>query len=167
LSYTDFDSNEDVDIMTEEMASATSEKLKSVTIPRLSAHEQIQLADIIECVAVVEKQRRSMDDNATRFMLSFRQQTLRKGRAHDLNLSWRDISWAFHSNSQDILVDMASRQFHSRLTWADARETGLCMWITDPNVLVSRRKSFDHNCLCQVRRVNSRQLRGTNIQRVI
>jgi len=122
-----------------------------VAIPQLSRSLQIHLADIVECVAIVEKQRRSMDDNAARFMLFFRQHALHRGRANEVQISWREINWAYHSNSQDILADVVSRQFHGRMLWEHARESGLFMWITDPKALVciiymfcSSHKLIDH-----------------------
>jgi hypothetical protein len=136
--------------MTESVASALNEMLTKVAIPQLSGQEQIQLADIIECTALVEKQRRSMDDNAARFMLFFRQHALRKGRANEVILSWREINWAYHSNSQDILIDMVSHQFHGRMLWEDARESGIFMWISDAQTLViNPLSSFMPACLFQ------------------
>jgi hypothetical protein len=123
--------------VTESVASTMIEKLAKVAIPQLSGQEQIHLADIVECMAMMEKQRRSMDDNAARYMLFFRQHALRKGRANEVNLSWREINWAYHSNSQDILTDMVSHQFHSRVLWENARESGMFMWLSDVSTLVS------------------------------
>ena len=96
------------DRFTEQTAVSINEKLLTIRIPQLSGHEQIQLADMVECVALVEKHRRSMDENGARFMLFFRQNALRKGRTSDLHLSWREINWAFHSSSQDLLLDFVS-----------------------------------------------------------
>ncbi|RDW71966.1 hypothetical protein BP5796_08000 [Coleophoma crateriformis] len=130
-----FSEEEEVENVTEGVASSMHEKLIHIALPQLSRQEQIHLADIIECVAIVEKQRRSMDDNAARYMLFFRQHVLRKGRVTGTNLSWREINWAYHSNSQDILVDMVSNQFHGRLLWEHARESGMFMWMTDLTAL--------------------------------
>ena len=130
------DDLEEVETVTEGVASAINEKLTKIALPQLSRQEQIHLADIVECVAIVEKQRRSMDDNAARFMLSFRQHVLRRGRANEVLLSWREINWAYHSNSQDILVDMISHQFHGKVLWEHARESGMFMWMTDSGALV-------------------------------
>jgi hypothetical protein len=126
-----------METLTETIALALNEKLTMIAIPQLSGPLQIQLADTIECMAIVEKQRRSMDDNAARFMLFFRQHALYKGRANEVQLSWREINWAFHSNSQDILMGVVTRQFHSRLLWEHARESGMFMWIADSTALVS------------------------------
>ncbi|KAH7040404.1 WD repeat domain-containing protein [Microdochium trichocladiopsis] len=116
---------------TEDTAASICEMLQKVTLPQLSGHEQIQLLDIVECAGVVEKQRRSMDENGARFMLFFRQHALRKGRTNAIQLSWRETSWAYHSTSQDILTDFVSRQYHGKLLWENARESGIFMWLAD------------------------------------
>jgi hypothetical protein len=116
----------------EEMAQDMGARLTKIAIPQLSGHEQIQLLDIVECAGFVEKQRRSMDENAARYMVFFRQNTLRKGGAGRVDVSWREISWAFHSTSQDILVDFVTRQHQQgALLWANARESGMFMWLAD------------------------------------
>jgi hypothetical protein len=141
-TFADFSDDEDVEIITETIASAMVDKLTKLAIPQLSGQDQIHLADIVECMALVEKQRRSMDDNAARFMLFFRQHALRKGRVNEVNISWREINWAYHSNSQDILTDMVSHQFQSRMLWVNARESGMFMWISDLSALVRYCPSF-------------------------
>jgi len=120
----------------EEVAAEINERLTRVDLSQLSGHEQIQLVDIIECVGMVEKQRRSLDENGARFMLFFRQHALRKGRTSEIQFGWREINWAFHSTSQDILVDFVSRQNHGRLLWEQARESGMFMWLADNNAVV-------------------------------
>lgn len=129
----DEDNNED---FTEQVAEAINEVLKKIRIPQLSGHEQIQLMDMIECVALVERHRRSLDENGARFMLFVRQHALRKGRTSEIHLSWREINWAYHSNSQDILVDFVTRQAHNGLVWHGAREYGLFMWLSDITAVV-------------------------------
>lgn len=126
------------DPFSEDVAQAICEKLTRVALPQLSGHEQIQLVDIIECVGLVETQRRSIDENGARFMLFFRQHALRKGRTNEIHMSWREISWAYHSTSQDILVDFVSRQHHGRLLWESARESGVFMWLTDNAAVVAQ-----------------------------
>ncbi|ESZ95068.1 hypothetical protein SBOR_4523 [Sclerotinia borealis F-4128] len=137
--------DDEVETVTEDVAAAITEKLTQIALPQLSRHEQIHLADIVECVAIVERQRRSMDDNAARFMLFFRQHVLRRGRANELALSWREINWAYHSHSQDILADMISRQFHGRMLWEHARESGIFMWMTDANALKTQFETIARN----------------------
>jgi hypothetical protein len=128
--------DEDIETLTESVAAAINEKLTKIALPQMSRQEQIHLADIVECTALVEKQRRSMDDNAARFMLVFRQHVLHQRRSNEILVSWREINWAYHSNSQDILADMVSHQFHGKMLWENARESGIFMWMTDSTALV-------------------------------
>ncbi|KAI1825066.1 RAVE protein 1 C terminal-domain-containing protein [Xylaria intraflava] len=129
-SFDDTDEN-----FTEEIASSICEKLQKIPMPQLSGYEQIQLVDIVECAGVVEKQRRSLDENGARFMVFFRQHALRKGRVNEIHMSWREINWAYHSTSQDILVDFVSRSHHGTMLWANARESGMFMWLTDASAV--------------------------------
>ncbi|RCI14137.1 hypothetical protein L249_6050 [Ophiocordyceps polyrhachis-furcata BCC 54312] len=128
-------SDEDDEEFSAHTASSINEKLLRVGIPQLSGHEQIQLADMVECVTVVERHRRSLDENGARFILFCRQNALRKGRTSEMQLSWREINWAFHSNSQELLVDFVSRQAHGSMLWEHARESGMFMWLSDLNAV--------------------------------
>ncbi|KAI0423738.1 WD repeat domain-containing protein [Xylaria sp. FL1042] len=128
-----FDDNDE--IFTEELALSVCEKLQSIPLLQLSGHEQIQLVDIVECSGVVEKHRRSLDENGARFMVFFRQHALRKGRVNEIHMSWREINWAYHSTSQDILMDFVSRNYHGTMLWENARESGIFMWLTDANAV--------------------------------
>ncbi|KAF9869323.1 WD repeat protein [Colletotrichum karsti] len=130
---------------TEDVAYSINERLTKVDLQQLSGHEQIQLADIIECVGMVEKQRRSLDENGARFMLFFRQHALRKGRTSEIQMSWREINWAYHSISQDILVDFVSKQCHGSVRWEDARESGMFMWLSDHNALRTQFENVARN----------------------
>jgi hypothetical protein len=137
-SYLDSTEEEFSSVIDEKAAAALNECLARIALPQLSSHEQFRLADTIECVAMVEKHRRSMDDNAARYLLFFRQHMLRRsqGVANKDTVSWREIVWAFYSSSQDILTDLVSRQFNGKLTWKAARESGLFMWLSDPIAVV-------------------------------
>ncbi|KAF2468647.1 uncharacterized protein BDR25DRAFT_265443 [Lindgomyces ingoldianus] len=136
-SYADFSDDGEPDSLTEEVAVNLNEYLTRAQIPLLSSREQFHLADIVECVGMVEKHRRSIDDNAGRFLLFFRQHALRDGQhsSEQVPISWREITWAFHSGSQDILVDLVSRHFNGRILWQHAKECGIFMWMTDITAL--------------------------------
>ena len=135
--YADFAVEEEELSITEPIALLLNEKLSTVTLSQISSREQFYLADIVECVASVEKHRRSLDDNAARYLLFFRQHMLRKSQALDvrISISWREIVWAFHSDSQDILIDLVSRSYQGKMLWEHARESGMFMWLLDTNAL--------------------------------
>jgi WD40 repeat protein len=136
-SYVDFVEGEP-EAVTEEVASSLNELLTTREVPLLSSREQFHLADVVECIGTVEKHRRSIDENGCRFLLFFRQHSLRESQhaADEAAMSWREITWAFHSNSQDILADLVSRHYKGRMLWQHAKESGVFMWLTDLSALV-------------------------------
>jgi hypothetical protein len=136
-SYIDFTDDTEPSNLTEEVAASLNELITQKEIPLLSPREQFHLADIVECIGTVEKHRRSVDDNAGRFLLFFRQHALSDSHSAE-PISWREIVWAFHSGSQDILVDLVTRHFNAKMTWEHAKASGMFMWMTDINALVSR-----------------------------
>ncbi|KAJ5490889.1 hypothetical protein N7539_002456 [Penicillium diatomitis] len=134
-------------VVDEQTAAILNEHLARIALPQLTSHEQFRLVDTIECVATVEKHRRSMDDNAARYLLFFRQHMLRKsqGVANKDTVSWREIVWAFHSGSQDLLTDLVSHQFNGKLTWKAARESGIFMWLSDSTALKAQLEAVARN----------------------
>lgn len=128
----------------ENVAAALHEKLTHIVLPQLTSREQFRLVDIVECVATVEKHKQSMDGNGARYFLFFREHMMRRGQKapNAKVLSWREIVWAFHSNSHEILTDLVYRQYNGRLLWENARESGMFMWITDITALVCCISSF-------------------------
>ncbi|PLB35074.1 WD repeat protein [Aspergillus candidus] len=136
-SFGDLSMEDEPSVVDENSAATLTEYLSRFALPQLSSQEQFRLVDTVECVATVEKHRRSMDDNAARYLLFFRQHMLRRtqGVANKDTVSWREIVWAFHSGSQDILVDLVSRQFGGKLLWKSARESGMLMWLSSPTAI--------------------------------
>lgn len=125
------------DSISEAQAHDLAEKLNSMPLPQLSQREHTRLADIINCVASVEKQRTSIDENATKYILFFQQHLLRSRQANLGDIPWREINWALHSSSQDILGNMISRHFQGKMLWLDVRYSGTSMWMSDLSALVS------------------------------
>ncbi|KAF2674851.1 WD repeat protein-like protein [Microthyrium microscopicum] len=145
-SYADLTEDEP-EVVTEHVVASLNELLSSRTVPLLSSREQFLLADAVECVGTVEKHRRSIDENACRFLLFFRQYALRHSQHTDkhLSLSWREITWAFHSSSQDILADLVSRHYHNKMLWEHARASGLFMWMSDLPALRTQFETIARN----------------------
>ncbi len=79
-----------------------------------------------------------MDDNAIRYLLAarFRLYLLKASplQAKD-DLSNRDMLWAFHSESQERLLDACSALYSDRMHWKDARALGIGLWVQKMDVL--------------------------------
>ncbi|KAL9123438.1 MAG: hypothetical protein Q9187_000008 [Circinaria calcarea] len=136
-SFADFSLDDEPRVVNEALATELNQKLAKLPVPYISSREQIHLADIVECLGVGEKHRRSLDENAMRYLLFFRQDMLRQKQTSygQPGITWREIAWAIHSESQDILVDLVSRHFQGRMLWKHARESGMFMWMTDVSAL--------------------------------
>ncbi|KAK9470328.1 RAVE protein 1 C terminal-domain-containing protein [Dipodascopsis tothii] len=105
------------------------EFLTQVSLPYLTSHQQISLVSIIEGLGQVEEHRSSLDENGTRYLLAFRLFILH--RETQLQMPYRDFNWALHSTSQEILTDLVQRAYPSGLTWTQASECGIFMWLKD------------------------------------
>jgi len=145
-SYAEFTDDDEPDTVSEDLAATLNENLAKLSVPHLSQQDQVHLSDIIECVATAERYRRSMDDNAMRYLVFFRQHMLRKqDSVSRVGITWREIVWAFHSGSQDILVDLVSKQFQGKMLWEQARESGMFMWMTDLTALRAQFEAIARN----------------------
>ena len=138
------DSDDEPRAVTEEISASLTQLLTQKSIPQLTSAEQFSLADVTECIAIVEKHQRSIDENAARYLLFWREAIIRSHQRKANNASrpdvapavtWREIVWAYHSSSQDILVDLISRHHNGRLEWRHARDSGIFMWLTDRKAL--------------------------------
>ncbi|BFZ62436.1 regulator of (H+)-ATPase in vacuolar membrane [Saitoella coloradoensis] len=129
---------ESLSILTPEKAAELNQLLTEVTIPYLSRYNQMRLAAIITCVAEIEQHRRSMDLNGARYYLFLKLHGLTKHERQegdDVSMSTRDFLWAFHSTSQEILMDRTVRAYDNRISWADARESGMFLWCRSTDTL--------------------------------
>ena|SRR5258706_435841 len=58
----------------------------------------------------------------------------RSGRRE--RLRFRDMIWAFHSESQELLLNASIAACGGKLTWPDARALGIPLWLTSIESLV-------------------------------
>ena len=52
-------------------------------------------------------------------------------------LRYRDMIWAFHSESQELLLSQAVAACEDKMTWSQARSLGVFLWLRSTEVLVS------------------------------
>lgn len=108
-----------------------------IAVPRLSNTEQRNLAAIVECSSQVKVHQRSMDENGARYLLFFRLSILRRiPPIQDTGVTFREVAWAYHSESQDILVDFVNKAYGGRTTWPQMRASGMSLWLKDADALV-------------------------------
>jgi len=133
----------------------------SVSVP-LSHAEKTMLATVAQATMEVERQRRSLDLCGLRYLLSIRMLVNQNRRAgangiatptsgprspgSDLTsptrLSFRNIVWATHSESQEVLLSAATECCsNGKLLWPDAKRLGVFLWLSSSEVVVCQSPS--------------------------
>lgn len=129
-----------------------------ISIP-LSHLEKSLLATIAQATVEADEQRRSLDICGLRYLISIRMfvnQDRRSGlsgtvtpasgavtpggagRAHRSKLSFRNIVWATHSESQDVLLSAATACCaDGKMMWTDAKRFGVFLWLKSAEIIVS------------------------------
>jgi hypothetical protein len=54
-------------------------------------------------------------------------------------LRYRDMIWAFHSESQELLLSTSTAACNGRMLWSDARALGIFIWLNSTESLVCTR----------------------------
>lgn len=98
---------------------------QKVSLPYMTQHQQITLASVVEALIQVEDNSRSLDLNGIKFLLGYRLFKIHRGIQESMNI--RDFNWAFHSESQEILLGLVQNP-SAPLLWQAAKDTGLPYW---------------------------------------
>jgi hypothetical protein len=113
----------------------------------------------------IDEQQRALDANGLRYLISMRSFYIINDRASNpgktsgnlpkgisINvtpldrsgrrerLRFRDMIWAFHSESQELLLNASIAACGGKLTWPDARALGIPLWLTSIESLVREMK---------------------------
>jgi hypothetical protein len=56
-----------------------------------------------------------------------------------VRLRYRDMIWAYHSESQEILLDASIAACNGKMCWSDARALGVFIWLSSAESLVRTR----------------------------
>ncbi|CAE6416915.1 unnamed protein product [Rhizoctonia solani] len=138
-------------------------KLEQKRPPHLSESEQAHLIVMIQTTLEIDEQRRALDANGLRYLISIRSfYTLNRrleAFGDDLKhngvsnsragkrerLRYRDIVWAFHSESQQIMMDASTEACGGRMTWSDAKALGVFLWTRSPEDLKNQMEVLARN----------------------
>ncbi|CAA7258624.1 unnamed protein product [Cyclocybe aegerita] len=128
------------------------EALEAHPLPNLSSNEQAHLLVLIQATLEIDEQRRALDSNGLRYLISMRSfyiinrrtsptsdsmtnGTAPKQSARRERLRYRDMFWAFHSESQDLLLNASTAACDGKMTWSDARALGVALWLNSVDSL--------------------------------
>ncbi|KIY70161.1 hypothetical protein CYLTODRAFT_348194 [Cylindrobasidium torrendii FP15055 ss-10] len=122
------------------------EALEEVPLQHLTPNEHAHLLVLIQTTLEIDEQRRSLDANGLRFLTSMRSfyilnrrvtsavastlTTMPRGTGKRERLRYRDMVWAFFSESQGLLLSSSISACEGKMGWGDARALGLPVWYT-------------------------------------
>ncbi|KAI9307260.1 RAVE protein 1 C terminal-domain-containing protein [Cunninghamella echinulata] len=113
--------------------------LKARRLPRLSENEINQLLAMVDTFAEISSQGESLDENGARFTVllehHFHLNKILPPEQRKQQLDSRDIAYALHSQSQDLLLDRCIRLCDGKLLWEDARAMGIFIWLQKSDVV--------------------------------
>ncbi|KAG6832276.1 hypothetical protein H0H92_003509 [Tricholoma furcatifolium] len=128
------------------------EALETYPLPHLSPNEQAHLITLVQTTLEIDEQRRALDSNGLRYLISMRSFFILNHRASAPSspqskgavpispgrrerLRYRDMIWAFHSESQDLLLQASAAACNGKLGWSNARAVGISIWLTSVDAL--------------------------------
>ncbi|ORZ24097.1 RAVE protein 1 C terminal-domain-containing protein [Absidia repens] len=136
----DMDNDENISRpLTKYEANQLLDYLKDRRLPGLSDREQIHLLAMIDTFVEISSQGESLDENGARFTAllenHFHLNKILPPDQRKQNLESRDMAYALHSQSQDLLLDRCIKLCGGKLLWEDARSLGIFLWLQKIDVV--------------------------------
>ncbi|KAI7828679.1 RAVE protein 1 C terminal-domain-containing protein [Gamsiella multidivaricata] len=133
MSHDDYESADENKFLDDRTAQEMIEFLTRVPLTGLSKSAQLLLSAFIEGFEKIDKQHGSIDDSGLRFLLAVRRfnylSYILPPNQRPSMLSYRDITWGYHSESQDLLLDFCSNLLKTPMNWTEAKSLGIFLWM--------------------------------------
>ncbi|KDN39003.1 hypothetical protein K437DRAFT_250952 [Tilletiaria anomala UBC 951] len=126
--------------LTEAHIEDLQDRLPSSLLSDLDGSEQINLKRMARVTLEVDEQKGALDSSGVRYLVALRDFAARAGTdiPGEHYLDHRDILWAFHSETQEMIVSAVDSLFQGKVTWPAAKATGLFMWLGSQDSLRSQ-----------------------------
>ncbi|KAK0208168.1 RAVE protein 1 C terminal-domain-containing protein [Desarmillaria ectypa] len=128
------------------------ESLEDRPLRHLTPNEHAHLLVLIQTTLEIDEQSRSLDSNGLRYLISMRSFYILNRRASTPaspsskggiprntgrreRLRYRDMIWAFHSESHGLLLEASIAACNGKMGWSDARALGISIWTTSVETL--------------------------------
>ncbi|KAI0830734.1 WD repeat-containing protein [Trametes gibbosa] len=131
------------------------DSLEEKPLPHLTPSENASLLVLIQTALEIEEQRRALDPNGLRYLISMRSFYILNQRASEPStpaspssgpaaprqltrrerLRYRDMIWAFHSDSQELLLSTSMAACGGKMCWPDARALGVFTWMRSADAM--------------------------------
>ncbi|KAA1467902.1 hypothetical protein DENSPDRAFT_906985 [Dentipellis sp. KUC8613] len=138
------------------------QRLEAEPLPHLTPNEHAHLLVLIQATLEVDESRRALDSNGLRYLISLRSFYILNRRVSAPSspepqasparqtgwrerLRYRDMIWAFHSESQGLLLTASSAACANKMSWGDARALGVFLWLTSLDSLKAQMEVIARN----------------------
>lgn len=153
----------DETVFSRHMVETLIEQLEMQPLPHLTPNEHAHLLVLIQTTLEIEEQRRALDANGLRYVISMRSfyilnrrvtsdpSSPRSNGAIPRSTGWRerlryrDMIWAFHSESQGLLLSTSTAACNGRMLWSDARALGVFIWLSSVESLKTHMEVIARN----------------------
>lgn len=122
-----------------------TQQLEDIDLPKTSDAEQERLKLVFQTIVYVQDHMGSLDENALRYLFSWKLHVLEldshrtddkvtsNGEAEPPRsvpaMSWREIVFAYHSETQQPLLEALHAYYGSKLDWPAVRKLGIPAWL--------------------------------------
>lgn len=141
------DSTTTTSALDESLTDDLMQLLDEKDLPDISMSEQKRLKTVLQAMTYCSAHVNGLDNAALRYLFSWRLQLLRlpettsaTGLLHPTGaaapeMHWREIAFAYHSTTQQPLLDILMAHYEHKITWDIARYLGVFAWLSDHEAL--------------------------------
>lgn len=142
----------DEKILDRDTVSELTQQLEEKEMPLISKAEQRRLRSVLETMMYCSEHVKGLDNGALRFLFSWKLELLLMDVKHPLHglqlngqpkddraavpeMHWREVALAYHSTTQQPLLDILLAHYENKWTWEIARRLGVFAWLADRDAL--------------------------------
>ena len=145
--FYDADSSATTSALDESLTDDLMQLLDEKDLPEVSMSEQERLKTVLRAMTYCSAHVNGLDNAALRYLFSWRLQLLRLPKNTGMSgpphlaregvpeMHWREIAFAYHSTTQQPLLDILMAHYENKITWDIAQRLGLFAWLADHEAL--------------------------------
>ena len=140
----------DNSLLDDDVISSLKQQLEDVDLPKTSDAEQERLKIMVNTITYMQEHIGSLDENGFRYLFSWKLHVLEleskrvqqrsgaNGQADNGDeapppvvptMSWREIVFAYHSETQQPLLEALHNYYSGKLDWPTVRKLGIPAWL--------------------------------------
>jgi hypothetical protein len=133
-----------------DLISSLTQQLEDIDLPKMSDLEQERLKIVLRTVIYMQEHMGSLDENGFRYLFSWKLHVLELESKRDQQpngidkpasnsdeaplgvvptMSWREIVFAYHSETQQPLLEALHNYYSGKLDWPKVRKLGIPAWL--------------------------------------